>query len=83
MGGLPAARQHVFTLGHVVRPYPAGYSCCLSPCLSAAGFRFLPHPVPSEELGLPCGRATEFVKPFRVFKSFWANRAFDKDHYSP
>lgn len=29
------------------------------PCLSAAGIRFLPHPMPSEGLGLPYGRATE------------------------
>jgi hypothetical protein len=29
-----------------------------SPCLSAAGLRFLDHPIPTEELGVPCGSRT-------------------------
>jgi hypothetical protein len=29
-----------------------------SRCLSAGGLRFLDHPVPAEEFGLPCGRLT-------------------------
>ncbi len=29
-----------------------------SPCLSAAGLRFLDHPLPTEELGVPCGSLT-------------------------
>jgi hypothetical protein len=29
-----------------------------SPCLSAAGLRFLDHPLPTEELGVPCSSLT-------------------------
>ena len=29
-----------------------------SPCLSAAGLRFLDHPIPTEGLGVPCGSLT-------------------------
>ena len=38
-----------------------------SPCLSAAGLRFLRHPVPTEDLALPYGWATAFADLIGVF----------------
>jgi len=45
-------------------PYPAGYGRpspgggAFSPCLTAAGLRFLDHPYPAEGLASPCGSVT-------------------------
>ena len=51
MAGSPVARQHPFGLG--ISPIQQVMG---SLYLSAAGLRFLQHPVPAEELALPCGR---------------------------
>ena len=61
-------RPHVSTLSRWVGPYPAGL---YSPCLSAAGFGFLRHPVPTEEFAFPCGWVTDYsdligVSLFRI-----------------
>jgi len=55
---------HVSTLSGRVLPYPAGYGRpspgggAFSPCLTAAGLRFLDHPYPAEGLASPCGSVT-------------------------
>ena len=64
--GSPGPRRHPFGSGQ--RPYPASYpratwrrtshALSVSRCLSAAGVRFLGHPVPAGELRLPHGRPT-------------------------
>lgn len=56
MGGLPATRQHAFALGIALSS--GLFETHFSPCLLAAGLRFLSHPMPSEGLSLPYGRAT-------------------------
>jgi hypothetical protein len=49
----PASRLHSFEFGICpIRPV------ITSRCLSAGGIRFLKHPIPAEELTLPCGWAT-------------------------
>ena len=53
MAGSPVARQHPFGLG--MSPIQQVMS---SPCLSAAGIRFLQRPVPAAGLAFPCGRVT-------------------------
>ena len=63
MAGSPVARQHPFRLG--ISPIQRVMD---SPCLSAAGLRFLQPPVPAEGLTLPCGRvAGREARPHRGF----------------
>ena len=57
MTGSPVARQHPFGLG--IGPIQ---QLMVSPCLSAAGLRFLQPPVPAEDLTLPCGRVTDLCQ---------------------
>ena len=54
MTGSPVARQHPFGLG--IGPIQ---QLMVSPCLSAAGLRFLQPPTPAEDLTLPYGRVAD------------------------
>jgi hypothetical protein len=56
LGSSPGPRQHPFRLS--ISPIRR---VMLSPCLSAAGFRFSVLPVPAEGLGLTCGWLTTTV----------------------
>jgi hypothetical protein len=72
--GSPGPRGLPFGPGHQ-GPYPAGYTrrrveipaARFPLAFRPTGLRFLDHPVPAGDLGLPCGRLTETTGPRQGF----------------